>query len=297
MAEFNMLPLYTDTFISDTIDLDATESGAYLMLLMCAWRSPDCRLPNDEVRLARFARCDGRTWRRIRDVVMGFWTTDAEGFWVNPKLSKVRESCNTSRENKRRGAEAAREAKALKTHIASPAEQEPIRADISLQTVSVSHREEREPKAQPLEAARAGDEVVAIRKEIVAAVCGAMPPGDMGRVAMWVAQGYSPAIIRAVVVERIRAGKRPGSLGWFDKALAEAASVKAPELQPEQRRSYLTEVVDDAEWRKRMTIWKSSQGQVWPMSWGPRPQLTSTKVPDHIRDEFDVIRVIPEEVA
>lgn len=76
------------------------------------------------------------------------------------------------------------------------------------------------------------DPAIVLRTEIVAAMDGAMPPGDMHRTAMWIAQGYPPDLIRAVVVERIRAGKRPSSLAWFDKALAEAAAIKAPPVQP-----------------------------------------------------------------
>lgn len=66
----------------------------------------------------------------------------------------------------------------------------------------------------------------------MAALAGDMPPGDMHRPAMWLAQGYSLALIRAVVVERLKAGRRPSTLAWFDKALAEAAAVKAPEPSP-----------------------------------------------------------------
>lgn len=76
------------------------------------------------------------------------------------------------------------------------------------------------------------DPAIVLRTEIVAAMDGDMPPGDMHRTAMWLTQGYSPDLIRAVVVERIRGGKRPSSLAWFDKALAEAAAVKAPPVQP-----------------------------------------------------------------
>ena len=58
---------------------------------------------------------------------------------------------------------------------------------------------------------------VVIRSEIMAIVGDAMPPGDMNRPAMWLAQGYPLDLIRAVVVERFRAGKRPSSLAWRRK--------------------------------------------------------------------------------
>lgn len=84
MSQFPSLPLYTDAFIADTMHLSAAETGAYLMLLMVAWRSPGCRLPDDDQKLARWARVDPRAWSRIRRSVMEFWTL-ADG-WVEPRL-------------------------------------------------------------------------------------------------------------------------------------------------------------------------------------------------------------------
>ena len=78
MAEYPILQFSSDAFIADTTHLDATATGAYMMLLLCAWRSPNCSLPNDEKKLARMARCDTKTWRRVRDDVMAFWTRDGE---------------------------------------------------------------------------------------------------------------------------------------------------------------------------------------------------------------------------
>lgn len=80
MSAYPSLPLFTDAFIADTGHLSAQETGAYLMLMMVAWRSPDCRLADDDDRLARWARVDRRTWLRIKPTIMEFWTLDA-GFW------------------------------------------------------------------------------------------------------------------------------------------------------------------------------------------------------------------------
>lgn len=91
MSAFPTLPLFTDAFIADTGHLSATETGAYLMLLMVAWRTSDCRLPDDDSRLAKWARVDLRTWRRIKATVMGFWTL-ADGAWSQKRLLKEREA-------------------------------------------------------------------------------------------------------------------------------------------------------------------------------------------------------------
>jgi uncharacterized protein YdaU (DUF1376 family) len=90
MSEFPSLPLFTDSFIADTGHLTAHETGAYMMLLMVAWRMPDCRLPDDDAKLARWARVEPRHWPRTKSVVMGFWTLK-DGFWSQKRLTKERD--------------------------------------------------------------------------------------------------------------------------------------------------------------------------------------------------------------
>jgi uncharacterized protein YdaU (DUF1376 family) len=106
MSQFPSLPLFTDAFIADTGHLSAQETGAYLLLLMMAWRLPDCRIPDDDARLARWARVDARTWRHIKPQVMEFWTF-SDGFWTQKRLTKEREfaskRANTARVNGARG--------------------------------------------------------------------------------------------------------------------------------------------------------------------------------------------------
>ena len=88
MAKLPQLPLFTDAFIADTVHLDAMETGAYLMLLMCAWRSPDCKLPNDDKLLARYARCNARQWQKIKPSVMSFFEQDELQKWYQQRLLK-----------------------------------------------------------------------------------------------------------------------------------------------------------------------------------------------------------------
>lgn len=78
MAKFPSLPLFTDAFISDTMHLNAAQTGAYVMLLMCAWRSKDCSIPNDDSILARYARMDLRTWKANKKIIMEFWDLNNE---------------------------------------------------------------------------------------------------------------------------------------------------------------------------------------------------------------------------
>src|SRR3546814_6166025 len=42
------IPLFPDAYHRDTTHLTTEEHGAYLLLLMAAWGTEDCSLPNDE---------------------------------------------------------------------------------------------------------------------------------------------------------------------------------------------------------------------------------------------------------
>jgi uncharacterized protein YdaU (DUF1376 family) len=89
MSQFPSLPLFTDAFLADTGHLSAQETGAYLLLLMMAWRLPECRLPDDDQKLSRWARVDNRTWKRIKPAIMEFWVFE-DGFWTQKRLSRER---------------------------------------------------------------------------------------------------------------------------------------------------------------------------------------------------------------
>lgn len=83
------IPLFGDAYMADTMHLTLEEHGAYLRLLMLAWRTPDCSLPNDDARIARMLGISGQRWRKIRPAVMDFWTLE-DGRWSQKRLKKER---------------------------------------------------------------------------------------------------------------------------------------------------------------------------------------------------------------
>ena len=113
MADYPTLPLFTDAFIADTVHLDAAQTGAYIMLLMCAWRTADCRLPNDDDKLARFARCTPRQWLKIKAEVLQFWTLK-DNFWQQKRLSETRVYVTRNVQQKREAGARGGKANALK---------------------------------------------------------------------------------------------------------------------------------------------------------------------------------------
>lgn len=75
MAQFPAMPLWTDAYLGDTTHLTTVEHGAYLLLLMTMWRN-DGSLPNDDDRLAKYARMSRAQWARIKDTIMEFFVLE-----------------------------------------------------------------------------------------------------------------------------------------------------------------------------------------------------------------------------
>lgn len=91
MAEFPALPLWTDAYLADTRHLSTLEHGAYLLLLMEAWRRPHCDLPDDDKLLARLAGLSLDDWLAIAPVVMELWDRDGRRkTWTQKRLKKER---------------------------------------------------------------------------------------------------------------------------------------------------------------------------------------------------------------
>lgn len=115
MALYPALPLFTDAYLADTRHLTTEEHGAYLLLLMCAWRSDGCQLEDDDKTLARIAGLSPTRWRRLKPVMEKFFTV-REGVWRQKKLQAVysdvasrvaRNKANGARGGRARAAKAA----------------------------------------------------------------------------------------------------------------------------------------------------------------------------------------------
>ena len=83
------LPLFGDAYMADTRHLSLEEHGAYLSLLMIAWRSEGCVLPNDDIRIAKMLGITAGRWAKLKPTVMAFWTLEDKG-WTQKRLAKER---------------------------------------------------------------------------------------------------------------------------------------------------------------------------------------------------------------
>ena len=75
------IPLFVDSYLADTTHLTTEQHGAYLLLLMAAWRTGDCTLPHDEKRLASIAGVTPARWRSIAPAIMEMWTCEKGRCW------------------------------------------------------------------------------------------------------------------------------------------------------------------------------------------------------------------------
>lgn len=83
------MPLYVADFLTDTTHLNTLQTGAYLLVLMGAWVRGG-KLPNDDVQLARIARCEPAEWVSIRPVLEPFFEV-TKGYWIQHRLLKEKE--------------------------------------------------------------------------------------------------------------------------------------------------------------------------------------------------------------
>lgn len=91
MADYPFLPLWTDAYLADTRHLTTVEHGAYLLLLMEAWRRRACSIPDDDALLARLAGVSADEWAEIKPVILTFWDYDGRSkTWTQKRLKEER---------------------------------------------------------------------------------------------------------------------------------------------------------------------------------------------------------------
>jgi uncharacterized protein YdaU (DUF1376 family) len=98
------IPLFGDAYLADTRHLSLEEHGAYLQLMMIAWRIDGCCLPDDDARLARMLGITLAKWKKLKPPVMAFWTID-NGVWKQGRLSKERDFVEQKRAKNKEAAE------------------------------------------------------------------------------------------------------------------------------------------------------------------------------------------------
>jgi uncharacterized protein YdaU (DUF1376 family) len=98
------IPLFADAYLADTTHLTTEEHGAYLLLLMAAWRQDDCGLPDDDRKLARITGLTPRKWASMKPTIMEFWQVEG-GRIYQSRLRKEHDFvCKKSEANRKAAA-------------------------------------------------------------------------------------------------------------------------------------------------------------------------------------------------
>lgn len=89
MAQYPYMPLWVADYLADTTHLTTAQHGAYLLILMAMWRSPDCSVPDDDRQLARITAQSVQSWKRMRQVITKMLSpSDDHGSWSQKRLHK-----------------------------------------------------------------------------------------------------------------------------------------------------------------------------------------------------------------
>ena len=105
MSAFPSLPLFTDAWVADTKHLSRLERGTYHDLLILMWRTPECRVPDDNAWLARRMNMTiAEVESELRPIIVEFCICEDEK-WITQKRLR-REYIWCSEKSKRNGAAA-----------------------------------------------------------------------------------------------------------------------------------------------------------------------------------------------
>ncbi|GGF82151.1 hypothetical protein GCM10007301_47840 [Azorhizobium oxalatiphilum] len=285
MSKLPMLPLFTDAFLADTGHLTAQETGAYLVLLMVAWRTDGCCLPDDDVCLARWARVSSKTWGRIKPRVMAFWSL-SNGRWTQKRLTKEHLTATKKAEVARSNGERGGRPKSLENRDAL----NPVGLPNGTQqkaTISISNKTPVVPKRGRVEADTAFEDFRS-----------AYPKRDGG-------QDWQKAAER--FARLVKNGVDPQLLISSAKAYAKAESriigtayVKmAATFLSGSWRDYATQVTPPpvpryANWPENLpdpdavrNAWAKGH---WPGNWGAKPDSPACRVPAEILQSWGVAK-------
>ncbi|WP_374334307.1 YdaU family protein [Leeia sp.] len=99
------MPLYVGDYLADTTHLSTAQHGAYLLLLMAAWRQGG-RLPLQDSQLAAICRYSVRSWQRVKPVLLPFFRQEGDSL-VQPRLlaewERAEAIAEKNRQNGRKG--------------------------------------------------------------------------------------------------------------------------------------------------------------------------------------------------
>ncbi|WP_018407913.1 DUF1376 domain-containing protein [Methylocystis rosea] len=318
LRDFPYMPL--DVVRLRDCDLSASATGEEFraaVLLWCAsWHQiPAASLPDDDAVLSALAGYGRivKEWLKVKRGALRHWVKCSDGRLYHPTVAEKANEAWEAKKKQRDRTAAARNARLSSKHKNATTEDatSPVTSSVT-ETVTSSKGEGREkegridsdnlPASQLTARARASSAELDLRKAIVDvyAAYGAAIPPETGHAAVWLAQGYPPELCLSVVRSKMP-GARDKGLKWFDKAIAEAASVKAPQPRrsepPDDPSDPLVDLGGskrrESEIRKHLAAWLDDKRKnTWnTIAFGFSPDDPGCRVPTGILAEFGLRRV------
>lgn len=111
--------------LAETMDFDAIDHGAYLLLL-CHYRMTERPLLDNQQELARITRLNIADWMKIRPRLIRLFTVDQDGYWHHAATDAAIEKAEKSRSHAAKASKAAKEKRdAPAPHVNPNAMQKP----------------------------------------------------------------------------------------------------------------------------------------------------------------------------
>jgi uncharacterized protein YdaU (DUF1376 family) len=88
------MPLYVADYISDTMHLTTEQHGAYLLLLMSAWRNKGV-LNNDDFELSSVTKMNQKNWQKNKQILLKFFT-QKDNILISERLVKEYEKATNN---------------------------------------------------------------------------------------------------------------------------------------------------------------------------------------------------------
>lgn len=229
MADYPALPLWTDAYLADTGHLTDAQHGLYLRLLMLMWRSPDCRIPNDDGWIAhKLGRPVEIVQSTVRPLVEEFCRP--RGKWITQKrLLREFDGCRARSKTQAEKARSRWQRKKSDAAALPPGGTRLNPGNTSLPTPTPT------PTPFPDKKDGGGDaRATGLAESISALLPANHTVVNFSRIDTWVRQGFDPEldILPAIreVIGRQGPDWTPYSLDYFDKPIARAQKARLKPL-------------------------------------------------------------------
>ena len=93
------MPIFIGDYLADTTHLTTQQHGAYMLLLMTAWKM-EGKLPNDDDQLAAICKMSQEDWQKSKRLLLAFFSV-SDSFLIQKRLLEEFEHSQRVRETKK----------------------------------------------------------------------------------------------------------------------------------------------------------------------------------------------------